>query len=90
MGATSLRKSESYLGAKYRQLRRQSPSKKAAGKAMARHPAVLVYRLFTHGQVWVDRGAAHYERRRRELDLAKLASIAHAKGFELIPTGQAR
>ena len=89
MAATTLLKSESCLGARYRHLRRELPSKKAAVKAMARHLAVLVYRLFTRGQAWVDRGAAHYEQRRRELDLAKLESIARARGFQLIPMAQA-
>jgi transposase len=89
MAATTLLRSESYLGAKYRYLRRQLPSKKAAVKAMARHLAVLVYRMFTYGQAWVDRGAAHYHQKRTELDMARLESIARAKGFQLIPMAQA-
>jgi hypothetical protein len=88
MAATSLLKSESCLGARYRHLRRQLPSRKAAVKAMARHLAVLVYRMFTHGQAWVDRGAAHYEQKPRQLDMARLESMARAKGFHLIPTAQ--
>jgi len=89
MAATTLLKSDSYLGARYRHLRRQLPSKKAAVKAMARHLGELVYRLFTHGQAWVDRGAAYYEKRRKEIDLARLTSLAGAKGFRLIPFAQA-
>ena len=89
MAATSLLKSDSYLGARYRHLRRQLPTKKSAVKAMARHLAELVYRMFRHGQAWVDRGAAHYETKRRELDLARLESIARKKGFQLIPIAQA-
>jgi hypothetical protein len=57
MAAASLLKSHRYLGARYRHLRRQLPSNKAAVKAMARHLAVLVYRLFTRAEAWVDRGA---------------------------------
>jgi len=64
MAATSLLKSGSCLGARYRHLRRQSPSNKAAVKAMARHLAVPVYRLFRRGEAWVDRGAERFERRR--------------------------
>jgi hypothetical protein len=58
-------------------------------KAMARHLAELVYRLFRHGQAWVDRDAAAYETKRRELDLARLESIARRKGFQLVPMAQA-
>jgi len=89
MAATSLLKSDSYLGARYRHLRRQLPSHKAAVKAMARHLAVLVYRLFTRGEAWVDRGAELFDRRRKEIDLASLESKARAKGFQLIPIAQA-
>jgi transposase len=89
MAATSLLKSDSYLGARYRHLRRQLPSNKAAVKAMARHLAVLVYRLFTRGEAWVDRGAELFDRRRKEIDLASLESKARAKGFQLIPIAQA-
>jgi transposase len=89
MAATTLLRSDSYLGARYRHLRRQLPSKKAAVKAMARHLGELVYRLFTRGQAWVDRGAAQYEKRRKEMDFAKLTSLAVAKGFQLVPIAQA-
>jgi hypothetical protein len=52
---------------------------------MARYQAVLVYRLLTHGEAWVDRGAATFERRRTERELASLHSRAFAKGFKLVP-----
>jgi hypothetical protein len=45
--------------------------------------------MFTHGQAWVDRGAAQFEKRRKEIDLARLTSLAGAKGFQLIPLAQA-
>jgi transposase len=89
MAATSLLKSRSYLGARYRYLRRQLPANASAVKAMARHLALLVYRLFTRGQAWVDRGAEQFERRRGELDLARLESQARAKGFLLTPIAHA-
>src|SRR3954454_7793838 len=56
--ATSLLESDTHLGARYRQL----PTFKAAVKAMARYLAVLIHRLLTHGQAWIDRGAAQFER----------------------------
>jgi transposase len=86
-GATSLRESDTWLGARYRRLRRQLPTFKAAVKAMARHPGVLVYRLLTHGHAWIDRGAAQFDRRRNEQELVSLQS--KAKGFALVPIASA-
>jgi transposase len=87
--ATSLLESDTHLGARYRHLRRQLPSFKAAVKAMARYLAVLIYRLLTHGEAWVDRGAVQFERRRLERELASLQSRAKAKGFTLVPIAEA-
>ncbi len=52
---------------------------------MARYLAVLVYRMLTHGEAWVDRGAAKFEQRRTEWELRSLTSKALAKGFKLVP-----
>jgi len=57
----------------------------AAIKAIARYLAVLVYRVLTHGEAWVDRGATKFEQRRTELELRSLSSKALAKGFKLVP-----
>ena len=54
--ATTLLKSDSYLGARYRNLRRQLSSFAAAVKSMGRYLAVLIYRLLTQGEAWVVRG----------------------------------
>ena len=83
--ATSLLASDTHLGARYRHLRRQLPTFKAAVKAMARYLAVLIYRLLTKGEAWVDRGAVQFERRRLQRELASLQSKAKAKGFTLVP-----
>jgi transposase len=88
MAATTLLNSKSYLGGRYRHLRKQLPSHAAAVKAMARYLAVLVYRMLTHGEAWVDRGAAKFEQRRTALELASLNSKARAKGFKLIPIAE--
>jgi transposase len=88
MAATSLLASNTHLGARYRQLRRQLPTFKAAVKAMARYLAVLIYRLLTKGEAWVDQGAVHFERRRLERELASLQSRARAKGFTLVPLAE--
>jgi transposase len=87
--ATTLLKSDSYLGARYRSLRRKLPSFSAAVKAMARYLAVLVYRLLTKGQAWVDRGATQFEQRHTEQELASLNFRARVKGFKLIPITEA-
>jgi transposase len=86
--ATTLLKSDSYLGARYRSLRRKLPSFAAAVKAMGRYLAVLIYRLLTKGEAWVDRGAAQFEQRHTEQELASLNFKARAKGFKLIPIAE--
>ena len=85
MAATTLLNSKTYLGSRYRHLRKQLPSFASAIKAMARYLAVLVYRLLTHGEAWVDRGAAKFEQRRAERELASLNSKARARGLQLVP-----
>jgi transposase len=87
--ATTLLRSNSYLGARYRNLRRKLPSFAAAVKAMGHYLAVLIYRLLTKGEAWVDRGATQFERRRTEQELASLNFKARAKGFKLIPITEA-
>jgi len=83
MGAESLSRSDSYLGARYRHLRARLGGLKAV-KAMARYLACLVYRLMTRGQAWVDRGSAEYERRRRERELVALKHRAAKMGMRLV------
>ena len=85
LAATTLLNSKSYLGAQYRHLRNNLNSKPAAVKAMARRLAVLIYRLLTKGQAWVDQGAARFEKKRNLSDLAILTSKAAAKGYDLVP-----
>ena len=89
MAATTLLNSKTYLGGRYRHLRKQLPSHAAAVKAMARYLALLVYRLLTHGQAWVDRGTARFEQKRSEWEMASLKATARAKGFKLVPITQA-
>lgn len=52
---------------------------------MARYLAVLVYRLLTRGEAWVDRGAAQYEQRRSKWELANLNSKARQKDSSWFP-----
>jgi transposase len=85
MAAESLSRSDSYLGARYRQFRGRMEGTKAV-KAMARYLACLVYRLLTKGQDYVDRGAAYYERKRAERDMVYLERRAAGLGMKLVPT----
>ena len=85
MAASSLRNSQSYLGARYRQMQNRFEVKAAAVKAMARYLAILVYRLLRYGQAWVDEGAAKFEQQQEKLELARLTSRAAARGLRLVP-----
>jgi hypothetical protein len=89
IAATTLLNSKTYLGSRYRHLRKQLSSHASAIKAMASYVAVLVYRLLTRGEAWVDRGAATFERRRTERELESLKSRALTQGFKLIPVTSA-
>ena len=83
MAASTLDRSDSYLGARFRCLRsRLGPAK--AIKAMAAHLARLFYRMLTRGQAWVDRGAQEYEKRRHTRDQMTLERRAAALGFRLV------
>jgi transposase len=84
MAAQSLCRSDSYLGARYRRLRARLDGPVAV-KAMARYLACLVYRLVTKGQAYVDRGAAHYERKRQERERLALERRASHLGLKLVP-----
>jgi transposase len=85
MAAISLLRSDSYLGARYRSLRTRLGAPKAI-KAMARYLACVIYRLFTKGQAWVDRGAEQFEQQRQTRDLARLQAQANSRGFRLVST----
>ena len=50
---------------------------------MARYLAVLIYRLLTQGEAWVDRGAAQFERKRLERDLDR--SVREGESQRLRP-----
>jgi transposase len=84
MAASTLARSDSYLGARFRHLRsRLGPGK--AIKAMAAHLARLIYRMLTHGQAWVDRGVQEHETKRAEREKLSLQRKAAAFGFRLEP-----
>jgi transposase len=83
IAANTLQFSDSYLGARFRSIRARRGTPKAI-KAMARYLACLIYRMFTHGQDYVDRGAREFEARRARRDLVALERKAAAQGFKLV------
>ena len=84
MAASTLRRSQSALGAKYRRLRsRLGPAK--AITAMAHHLARLFYRMVKYGSHYVDHGMAGYEERFREQQIKWLTRKAAELKLYLSP-----
>jgi transposase len=75
LAASSLRRSQSALGAKYRRLQSRLGAPKAI-TAMAHHLARLFYRMIKYGSAYVDHGVAAYETRFREQQLTWLSRKA--------------
>ena len=84
MAATSMRHSETALGAYYRQMARRIGGDVAVF-ATARKLATLIYRLLRWGQPYVDEGAETYEKRYQEGRIKSLAARAKDMGFRLTP-----
>lgn len=84
MAATTLRQSDSYLGAQFRRLRSRLGPPKAI-TAMAAKLARLVYRMLRFGEQYVDTGAERYEQSYREQQLRWLTQKAAQQGFLLLP-----
>jgi transposase len=84
LAASTLRESDSYLGAQYRRLRGRLGAPKAM-TAMGAKLARLVYRMLRYGQEYVDRGAAQYEQKYQEQQLRWLRKKAAQHGFALLP-----
>ncbi len=82
MAATSLLRSQTYLGAQYRRLRSKLGAPKAI-TAMAHRLARLVYRMLKYGQQYVDKGAAYYEQRNRQQQIAFLRKKAAQLGLQV-------
>jgi transposase len=83
MAATTLFKSQSYLGAQYRRLRTRLGTPRAI-TAMARKLACLYYRLIKHGQQYVDKGTEYYETKYREQQIWSLQRRAKKLGLQLV------
>ena len=84
MAASTLIRSQSYLGAQYRRLRTRLGAPKAI-TAMAHRLARLIYRMLKYGQQYVDKGADFYEKKYAELQILNLKKKAAKLGFQLTP-----
>jgi transposase len=85
MAASTLYRSQSELGAYFRNVARHS-DKKTAIKATARRMAHMIYRGVRYGKEYIDRGAQAYEDRLRERSLKtikKLIKSYNINSFEL-------
>ena len=85
MAATTLLRSQSYLGAQYRRLRTKLAALRAI-TAMAHRLARLLYRMLKYGQRYVDKGAAYYEERNRRQQIEFLKKKAVQLGLQVTPT----
>lgn len=84
MAATSLWRSKTYLGAKFKRLRSRLGAPKAI-TAMAHTLARLVYRMLKYGQEYVDKGVAYYEQRYRQQQINWLQKKASDLGLVVTP-----
>jgi transposase len=83
IAATTLLRSQSYLGAQYRRFRNKLGAPKAI-TAMAHKLAVLVYRLLRWGHAYVDKGLEYYEARHREQQIRFLKKRAATLGLVVV------
>src|SRR5437660_4190399 len=83
MAASTLRLSNTYLGAQFRRLRTKLGAPVAI-KAMAAKLARLVYRMLRYGMTFIDRGAEFYDAQHRKLQINYLKRKAANFGFQII------
>lgn len=85
MAASTLRESESYLGAQVQRRRTKLGSPKAIiimGAKLAR----LLYRMLKYGQECVGKSTPLYEEKYRQQQVRLLAKKAAEHGFTLVPS----
>jgi len=85
LGASTLLRSQSALGAKFRRLRSKLGAPKAI-TAMAHVLARLVYRMLKFCHEYVDRGIEFYESKYRQQQLTWVAKQAAALNMQLVPS----
>ena len=83
LAATTLLRSQSYLGAQYRRLRGKLGAPKAI-TAMAHNLARLVYRMLKWGHEYVDKGLQYYEQRHHQQQVQLLKKRAAKLGLQIV------
>jgi transposase len=83
LAATTLLRSQSYLGAQYRRLRGKLGAPKAI-TAMAHKLARLIYRMLRWGDEYVDKGLQYYEERHRQQQVDLLKKRAAKLNLQLV------
>jgi transposase len=83
MAASTLRVSNTYLGAQFRRFRTKLGAPVAI-KAMAAKLARLVYRMLRYGMKYVDQGAKVYEAQHRQRQIGQLKWNAAKLGFQVV------
>jgi hypothetical protein len=82
MAASTLWRSKTYLGAKFRPLRARLGAPKAI-TAMAHMLARLVYRMLRYGEQYVDKGINYYEEKYRENEIRSIQKRAKQLGLQI-------
>ena len=82
MAASTLWRSKTYLGAKFRRLRARLGAPKAI-TAMAHMLARLVYRMLRYGEQYVDKGMNYYEEKYRENEIRSIQKRAKQLGLQI-------
>jgi transposase len=82
MAASTLWRSKTYLGAKFRRLRARLGAPKAI-TAMAHMLARLVYRMLKYGEQYVDKGMNYYEEKYRENEIRSIQKRAKQLGLQI-------
>ena len=85
MAASTLRISQTYLGAQFRRLRTKLGSPvaiKATAAKLAR--LIYLYRMLRFGMQYVDQGAEFYEAQHRKLQITQLKWKATKLGFRVV------
>lgn len=84
LAASTLLRSDSYLGAQYRRFRSKLGEPKAI-TAMAAKLARLIYRMLKFGEEYVDKGRTQYEAKYQQQQIKLLAKNAAKHGYALVP-----
>jgi transposase len=83
IAASTLRKSNTYLGEQFRRFRTRLGAPVAI-KAMAAKLARLIYRMLRYGMKYVDQGAKFYEAQHRTRQIKQLQWKAAQLGFKVV------